>query len=686
MSERTPPTVLWGRLAWHPAVVAWRQFAHDTPDPEHIQVLERKRKSATYRLVGAGPDGESLIAQRSQMAKALIERTVYEQVLPYLPVTSPRYYGCLEASPQHAWLFLEDVGDVHYSRTNAEHLAIAGRWVGGMHVAATRVAAAGRLPETGLPRYLGHLHAARRTIREHLTKPQHSGDEVAVLEGLVSALDDVERMWPCLEGACSGAPLTLVHGDFHPENAKVKKDGVRTELYAFDWELAGWGLPAPDLTQIDIAAYWSVVGEAWPDVRFDELGRWAEVGRVLQLLAICDWKSTRLAYEYPPGPNRPLATFERLHGHLANAVLTLRRLDERPRRPGGARATSPPTCDQGATRLMTQTLEEGLARLWGRSVRVREMRRVFLSSSSSFRTERLRLALDRGKPLTVFFKDLNPESQLEKARTVRELRLEPSQRELRMYQSVLSPERFGTLHLYAFRWEPDRGRYWLFLEDGGRTLLRNSLEMPLWTAAARWAARFHAATRDLPEDQRCLLPQYDQAHYRRCADRVQAILPNLEPKERELVSRGLECYAERIDWLSALPRCVIHGQFFGQNILLRRGAAAPRVHVIDWETAAVGPGLFDLVSLTSGKWTREQRQTMWAAYREAYTTETRQPMDWERFCRDVAGVALYQALEWVAWWGHHRSLSRDFGRFLQELRAVLDQEVWGGCGSLGRIS
>jgi hypothetical protein len=303
------------------------------------------------------------------------------------------------------------------------------------------------------------------------------------------------------------------------------------------------------------------------------------------------------------------------------------------------------------------------------------MRREFLSSSSSFRTECLRVSLDRGKPLTVFFKDLNPENQLEQARTLRALDLEPSRRELQMYQSVLSPERFGTLHLYAFRWEPEHGRYWVFLEDGGRTELSKCLSMSLWTAAARWAARFHAATCDLPDLQTSFLPQYDRAHYRRCAERVQSIMPHLEPEKRELVGRGLECYAGRIDWLSALPRCVIHGQFFGQNIILGRGAAAPRIAVIDWETAALGPGLFDLVSLTSGTWTAEQRQAMWAAYRDAYTKETGQRMDWERFRRDMAGVALYQALEWLAWWGHHHSMSRDFARFMRELDLLLQEDL-----------
>ena len=73
--------------------------------------------------------------------------------------------------------------------------------------------------------------------------------------------------------------------------------------------------------------------------------------------------------------------------------------------------------------------------------------------------------------LRVFFKDLNPEHLNEKARMLRELDLAPSRRELQMYQAVLSPQRFGTLHLYASRWEPERGIYWLFLEDGGDALL-----------------------------------------------------------------------------------------------------------------------------------------------------------------------------------------------------------------------
>src|SRR5207247_2054793 len=86
--------VLRGELACHPAVAAWRELVPDAPDPERIEVLRQGKKSTTYRLVESTPGGASIIAQRACMAKALIERTVYEDILPHLPVTSPRYYGC----------------------------------------------------------------------------------------------------------------------------------------------------------------------------------------------------------------------------------------------------------------------------------------------------------------------------------------------------------------------------------------------------------------------------------------------------------------------------------------------------------------------------------------------------------------------------------------------------------------
>src|SRR5213082_2446747 len=61
----TAYAVLWGRLAWHPAVEAWNGFSDGPVEPpEHIEILQQSSTSATYRLVADG-GGRSIVARRS---------------------------------------------------------------------------------------------------------------------------------------------------------------------------------------------------------------------------------------------------------------------------------------------------------------------------------------------------------------------------------------------------------------------------------------------------------------------------------------------------------------------------------------------------------------------------------------------------------------------------------------------
>jgi len=330
-----------------------------------------------------------------------------------------------------------------------------------------------------------------------------------------------------------------------------------------------------------------------------------------------------------------------------------------------------PPIDDRISRLIVKTLEEGLSRLQRRPVRVREMRRAFARSSSTFHTERLRVFLDRDeKPLRVFLKDLHPEHQVTDARALHRLNRTAWRRELDMYRSILSRERFGTLHVYACRWEPDRGRCWLFLEDAGRTLLNDVLDLGEWTDAARWAARFHAATRDLPANQTRFLPRWDLGHYRRCAERVKQLLPTVEGPERAILGAGLDSLTAQLGWLSRLPRCVIHGQLFGKNIMLRPRRVRPRIAVIDWETAALGPRAFDIASICSGRWSAEERRALLVAYVDEYQAATGQVMDRDHFRQEVRAAGIHHALEWLVWWGPHRAVPRRLRRFQTFLREL----------------
>ena len=70
------------------------------------------------------------------------------------------------------------------------------------------------------------------------------------------------------------------------------------------------------------------------------------------------------------------------------------------------------------------------------------------------------------------------------------------------------------------------------------------------------------------------------------------------------IARG---YAPVVARLAAMPRTVIHGEFYPCNILIRGTGPRARVCPVDWELAAVGPGLIDLAALMTGWDDRAQR-------------------------------------------------------------------------------
>ncbi|PYO88726.1 MAG: hypothetical protein DMD66_06835 [Gemmatimonadetes bacterium] len=324
VSRARPRAVLWGKLGWHPAAEAWSAFAANemTATPEIIEVLRKGKKSATYRLVGAGPSGESIIAQRSPAVRAAIERTVHEDILPHVPVRAPRYYGSWpeSGSEEFVWIFLEDMGDDRFAATNPVHRSLAGRWVGALHVAAAKIPAARRLPDGGPGRYVRHLHSGRDTLRRNLKNAALDPEGVALLDRVVASLDSIERAWSRFENACNAFPRTLVHGDIQRKNIHVRSGANAPQLCLIDWETAGWGLPAVDLPKLDLTVYHTVVGAAWPRVGLDDVHRVAAVGTALQQVAAIDWVSPELGDERPVYLVRPLSWLRVYHERLVNAL------------------------------------------------------------------------------------------------------------------------------------------------------------------------------------------------------------------------------------------------------------------------------------------------------------------------------------------------------------------------------
>jgi thiamine kinase-like enzyme len=111
---------------------------------------------------------------------------------------------------------------------------------------------------------------------------------------LIDLLDRLQASWESIAACCNVMPRTLIHGDFVPKNIRVVSREEEMTLYPFDWELAGFGVPLADLSEIDLAGYADEVSQLWPDWSISNSRQCALVGRMFRLLASVDWSGDRL--------------------------------------------------------------------------------------------------------------------------------------------------------------------------------------------------------------------------------------------------------------------------------------------------------------------------------------------------------------------------------------------------------
>jgi aminoglycoside phosphotransferase (APT) family kinase protein len=66
-------------------------------------------------------------------------------------------------------------------------------------------------------------------------------------EQILLDLAGIEARWGSIEEICRDSPSTLVHGDLAPKNLRFRMKDGKVSVLPFDWEIAGWGVPAVDL-------------------------------------------------------------------------------------------------------------------------------------------------------------------------------------------------------------------------------------------------------------------------------------------------------------------------------------------------------------------------------------------------------------------------------------------------------
>ncbi len=264
---------------------------------------------------------------------------------------------------------------------------------------------------------------------------------------------------------------------------------------------------------------------------------------------------------------------------------------------------------------------------------------------SSFPLEDLSIRLEHGEELRVAFKRLVWEELNHDGRLARPRFLFDATREPTVYRSLLPGAPAGPPTFLGAVPADAGASCWLFLEwVEGRELYQVG-ERSIWIKVADWLGRFHVAhTSARVDDADMPLLHYDAAYYRRWLSRAREYAHSAARSGD--AARFLDWLAMRhdavVEALLELPSTIIHGDFNASNVLVCGSDDALRVVPLDWELAAVGPGLMDLAALISGDWTEAERQSMAAAYAaaEGLPPFTARQLDFAR---------LQLAVQWLGW-------------------------------------
>jgi len=156
-------------------------------------------------------------------------------------------------------------------------------------------------------------------------------------------------------------------------------------------------------------------------------------------------------------------------------------------------------------------------------------------------------------------------------------------------------------------------------------------------AAAEWCGRLHAWGVGAVDDPAvAFLVRYDLDYYREWAKRARTLAAALGPVPPWL-ARFCSEFESLAVALAAAERTTIHGEFGPQNVLWRDSVVYP----VDWESAAIGPGVIDLATLLFA-WPADVVHRGVAAYwraRGAAAAST--------FAATFAAATAYTALRWL---------------------------------------
>jgi aminoglycoside phosphotransferase (APT) family kinase protein len=291
--------------------------------------------------------------------------------------------------------------------------------------------------------------------------------------------------------------------------------------------------------------------------------------------------------------------------------------------------------------------------------RIQRFRRRPFAFQTSASMDEIDLVMDDGSVHSLLLKDLSPRAQHPLARRAKPSALLDPEREIEVYRHILSPRGIGAPYRGAVR-NPALGRYWLLIDRLPGVELWQVGELHRWVDVARWLAAFHSTFAggggpEAGEGMKTLI-RHDASFYRGWICRAHAFVPpdgESAGGTRTRIRRLAPAYDAVISRLCSLPRTLLHGEFYPSNILVQPMVGGTLVSPVDWEMAALGPGLVDLAALVAGGWSEGDRRTIAHAYRRE--AEARGEVPWRspgEFDWLLDGCGLHVALQWLGWSPH----------------------------------
>ena len=305
------------------AVTAWAKLAPFTADAGAVDALQEKEFSAVYRLRGAGPAAENVIAKWLRTQPWSVEKTAYEDVLPQVDPDGLRYFGSvMDDAEGFRWLFVQEAEGIEYNALNPAHRALAADWLAGMHSRSLVKKSFGSLPELNIPGQAEQAEQSRQRIESQLAHPALCDDDRAVLHEVMEQCRRFVQWCDGFDRYCARFPRTLVHGDFVAKNLRLRhRPNDAPTLLVFDWETARHGPPAADLAECeDLDAYTDALKGPMRSASRRDVQMLALIGKALRWATAVDWASLSLSCHWVARPMRRFRCYRQNLLELAGSL------------------------------------------------------------------------------------------------------------------------------------------------------------------------------------------------------------------------------------------------------------------------------------------------------------------------------------------------------------------------------